>query len=1240
VEALDQDKVAMKLTKGKIIRDIFMDNHRFKVYLYDSSAIGNKTDLYIGLVETDFTNLELYVFKDLNDFYMNTKNDIIKGYLWKGDFNDFVYISKNDKKYIENDILYIMVYKANDFFSSLQQKKDSYTSFYLGISDEHTPLLLTEGVEFKHKLNQDHPSQKFSYDLMMDKKNEKQDLQISLSLYYGHLVVKVNVEDRISLMEYINKDSNLITIKNPELKKNCRDRTSCAINIEVVNDDNYLSFSYFLISVKSEVDIPTILKPGVVNKKTILSGEKQHFIVDLKPEKFGAKITSYFINGFGEIYARRLLRSEMFQKVEDYHFPDKDFYEYTTSYKSLDFRIIEIPIEDFKNHSHCRLLLTVEGMSPSVSTKIEYAISISNSITEILVEKNYKMFISQGQIVYFHFKVEDYKKRLYISMTDKDQDANMFLTYDTYDKDLNKYEWKNTGSFNEYIDLSINDPFFVQKSLKVLDGDYYLAIQGKDDTFYNLFISTQDVKIITLEENQPGGCTCESANDVCYFRYENLRTPMNKHIYPKKIIFYPEFTYGSGVLYAKLYRNGNMDEIMKNLPNAKNKDAQSENNNNFLFMNLEADNTKYTYNSVIVVVMQCKQKSLFDLSAALLDKNTDVSRSSYDNIYLKLDRDNIFYLSARTGITANFIYYIHSEIDLNFQIKTLLGKIEVHSYTNDTTQKGLIDIEGKNVKGVNYHHIADFVLDAKDVNEKSEYYGKVNKDFGHGKFVFFEIKPQTESLINININYNNYMNFIPLNKEMTTSMKDFNCYAYFEISSYLDEVLFTITSLEKDIGYNVYLKINIINSFAEDPIKEQKKLSKPSRYNYDLQGVTNPLTSSLALRIENVPKDIRLSTFSSYTTIVLINVEAQQYANDKKIKFNVSPILNNISRLKPEQKRYYFSEIFNNLSEKIIYTLKNKEKENDLMIIEISSCKGDFIYTLTDFSPFDYDSYKILKEKSVPSEIYSSNGKKIITVRNLQVKDYYLVLYGGNEQDNSDIIKGDNKENTSKNKVDVLLYYYTTNEKNFKYLVTEDNLKFDSKDDFSSVNLFLPEMKRRDIFGKEVSEKNMKYHFIITDEKDDFNFMESTCYLMKLQTKSLKKSEQMEIKFNENNKCFIIKGLEGGKEYYMNILARNVKTGEAITYKPVKFQASTYSGKLKMFLIIFLVFIFILFLYMAFTVYRKYRIKKIELNYVEDQNRMSPKNKGKILGKLKNINLDFVKKKYNQLSEDIQELNA
>ena len=99
IDALNQDKVIMKLEKGKIIRDIFMDNHRFKIYSYDSSTIGNKTDLYIGLVETDYTNLELYIIN----------NNKINGYLWKGDYRDFVYINRKDKN-ISIMIYYISWY--------------------------------------------------------------------------------------------------------------------------------------------------------------------------------------------------------------------------------------------------------------------------------------------------------------------------------------------------------------------------------------------------------------------------------------------------------------------------------------------------------------------------------------------------------------------------------------------------------------------------------------------------------------------------------------------------------------------------------------------------------------------------------------------------------------------------------------------------------------------------------------------------------------------------------------------------------------------------------------------------------------------------------------------------------------------------------------------------------------------------------------------------------------------------
>ena len=116
---LDQDKVSMKLEKGRIIRDIIMDNHKFKVYMYDSTIIGKKSDLFIGLVETDYSNLELFVFKDLNDF--SIYNNVINGYLWKGDYKDYIYIDKDDKKYINNDVLYIVIYKKNIYIETEQK---------------------------------------------------------------------------------------------------------------------------------------------------------------------------------------------------------------------------------------------------------------------------------------------------------------------------------------------------------------------------------------------------------------------------------------------------------------------------------------------------------------------------------------------------------------------------------------------------------------------------------------------------------------------------------------------------------------------------------------------------------------------------------------------------------------------------------------------------------------------------------------------------------------------------------------------------------------------------------------------------------------------------------------------------------------------------------------------------------------------------------------------------------------
>ena len=121
------------------------------------------------------------------------------------------------------------------------------------------------------------------------------------------------------------------------------------------------------------------------------------------------------------------MRSELNQV---YNFPDEQNYEYIASFKSINrgFYIIDISYNDLFNLDPCKILLTVRGIFPgNLSTKIEYSLSVSNTISDIITDKSYKLFISKGEIKFFHFIVGTNKKRLYISMTNKDKDTNFFF---------------------------------------------------------------------------------------------------------------------------------------------------------------------------------------------------------------------------------------------------------------------------------------------------------------------------------------------------------------------------------------------------------------------------------------------------------------------------------------------------------------------------------------------------------------------------------------------------------------------------------------------------------------------------------------------------------------------------------------------------------------------------------------------------------------------------------------------
>jgi hypothetical protein len=192
-------------------------------------------------------------------------------------------------------------------FKKSKTENNEYTVFYLGITDEDTPFLLNEGIEFKHQLDTKHPTQNFFYYYI----DNGEDLHISFSLYTGHIFVLIKINEITYTASTIVDDSFLFLIRGFKISQICQKKSKCPILIMVSNDKEYLYYSSFLIAVKSTKNLPITLKQGVVSKRTILSGEEQHFIADLKPDKtFGARISAIFTKGQGEIYVRKLLKSE------------------------------------------------------------------------------------------------------------------------------------------------------------------------------------------------------------------------------------------------------------------------------------------------------------------------------------------------------------------------------------------------------------------------------------------------------------------------------------------------------------------------------------------------------------------------------------------------------------------------------------------------------------------------------------------------------------------------------------------------------------------------------------------------------------------------------------------------------------------------------------------------------------------------------------------------------------------
>ena len=341
------------------------------------------------------------------------------------------------------------------------------------------------------------------------------------------------------------------------------------------------------------------------------------------------------------------------------------------------------------------------------------------------------------------------------------------------------------------------------------------------------------------------------------------------------------------------------------------------------------------------------------------------------------------------------------------------------------------------------------------------------------------------------------------------------------------------------------------------------------------------------------------------------------------------PNINHCEIIYPVPYKYIYSSLSNKEIDKTVFTFNKKENDKNLLIVEISSCKGDFSYQLTN------SLKKNAKEHD--SQMIKGKGKKIILARIKDNTEYYLSIFGLKEDELLIFDDFNINNNLTNADIDFLLYYYTMNEEEYSQENFDSKFTYEVKGSGVVVlNLPIIEFLTKNNNHKiKAKEEDLSISVIITENYNEFEYMDSICYLSKkneiIQSRNLYKDYKINI--NKNKNRVEISNLDKNKNYYVNILINNKQTGQFLSLDALQITPNWKKEKnisMTLILIGIIVLIFIIFYF-----YRKFKIVKDivnnEINEINDMKKLGSVPKS--IHELKNIK-DIQKNKYDNLTED------
>ena len=959
---------------------------------------------------------------------------------------------------------------------------------------------------------------------------------------------------------------------------------------------------YVLVEKTSETK-GELLQPGVIKTGTIKVGDKAFFIIEEIKKRKNAYINVNFKKGRGNLYLRIPNRPEAQNRLR---FPNEGYYDYKG--KSIySGRIIQIPEKEYEKldkyeNVKLQLLITIDALEGSYEydeqnnakkkEEIQYSISYSNEPKRLNQNIPFDGYLSQGQFEYFYFYFDENTENIYIGINNMNGDADMYLNKGEELPSMEKSDWKATDNIHEYIDINKDDEFF-KKNNQTISGYYTLLLVGFIDTSYSLILSGHKNKVLPLRNNNPMTCWCEQKGEKCFFRYNEVYNQMNndKGINHNEIVFTTEYLYGSGFMYSKVYIENQLvrsNEFYKNFPDKNDYEFSNKESNQRNFIRINVAEKKYTKDSTILLTFECNERTKVDITSTSLNHFSSID-------YISDNRENIYYLGIndndrqKSQLILILNNYIGKNKDLIYSIHSYIGDAHFKVYANtsiwdEKTQKSTFDY-----KLINEF---DIITNDQDQDNNIELYNPYTHDYHNyipkdikDKYddIYFYVEPKTEFGFYITCTFDKNWNKVLLGKSQDFYVVNQELYGYFDINEAYEDVEFSL-SVQNNLKMfaELFIKMNIVDKTKITQIKKDKEKIKdefslyhysiPSTDNYDYKSVTDKTIGKISLNLNNLPRLSKedLEKGNKFVRALFYvrlgqlyfestpeeendnNNEQQKKKEDEKTIINIviTPGVNHIKYIEVKPFEYYFSNLTyyepftRRKIETKIYSLYCENPYHDLLVIEISSCVGQYQINIQE----ELITKDNLNKRSISYSEFYNHGKKTIVIGDIKSKHYYLTVSSQQDEYFCKIYRLEPEY--CGNNLSYLFYYYTTY-KGLFFLNDIDKWITHQPYGNGKIKLDLPFIITNDLELNRKEIKDYKFDVFATKNKYETYKMASVCFLSRIeQNKSpIFKIEDITV-FNKTS--LILKNLDFGSTYYINVLAQNIKTKELITFQPIE----------------------------------------------------------------------------------------